>query len=186
MHKILAFALLLLTGSLLFSQTSATATQPSVYFGGQRFYIGMSQREALSALSSCCKLSPPAESASDNSSHFVILKGQPAQPLVGAIYFSAARVAHLSRELAPDVDTSNEDLVAFVRALKRALPDGTNSAVITVRHDSASNAESGVVTVVFSNGRGLEVRIGTLDKSSATISSRRDFVSLDETLGASQ
>jgi len=60
-----------------------------------------------------------------------------------------------------------------MRALKRALPDGTNSAVITVQHESATNAESDLLTVVFSDGRGVEVRIGTLDKSTAGTNQKR-------------
>jgi hypothetical protein len=180
--------LLMLASTPLFSQTAADQYQPILYFGAQKIYVGMPQREAIAALSSCCKLSPPAEPDkqiaptldSAGAGHFILPKEQSTQPILGTIYFSEGRVIRLSQELAPDVDTSDRELVSFVRALKRALPEGSNSATLTMRHESASNAESDVLTIVFPNGRGIEIRIGALDSPDSM--NKRDFVTLDELL----
>jgi len=185
------FALLLLAGTPLFSQVAPDRNRPTFYFGEQKISIGMSEREALKALSSCCKLSPPAEPDHDTipspeggiDGHFILSK-DPTPTVLGGIYFSQGKVVRLSRDLAPDVDAYNEDLVAFIRAFKRALPEGSNSAVLTLRHESLINGESDTLALVFPNGHGVELRIGLLDPSKAT--NKRDFVSLDETLQPSR
>ena len=46
----------------------------------------------------------------------------------------------------------NENLVAFTRAFKRGLPEGSKSAVVSVRHKPGSNADFDVLTIVFANG----------------------------------
>ena len=112
--------------------------------------------------------------------HFILPKQESTQPLLGAIYFSGGKVVKISRDLTGNVDTFSTDLVSFMRAIKRSLPDGESSAVISLRHERASNAESDVLTLVFRDGRGIEVHIGTLDTPND--SNRRDFVTLDETL----
>jgi hypothetical protein len=180
--------LVLLDSCLLFSQ-AADRNPPVFYFGGKQFYVGMSKGEAVSALSVCCKLSPPTESEGEKRpspagkmlGHFILPKEEPAQRILGSISFSDGKVARISRGLADDVDTFNEDLVAFMRALKRALPEGDTSAVVSFRHERISNAESDIVTLVFPSGRGIELHFGTLDAPFKD-SSRRDFVTLDETL----
>ena len=186
-RAVCVFAVVLFQSCLLYSQ-SADGNLPVFYFGGKQFHVGMSERDAVTALFSCCKLSPPAESevekrantAGTMAGHFILPKEASTQPILGAIYFSGGKVVRISRGLADNVDTFNENLVAFVRAFKRSLPDGETSAVVSVRHERISNAESDVLTLVFANGRGLEFHIGTLDTPNE--SNRRDFVTLDETL----
>jgi hypothetical protein len=187
MRKGWIFATVLLLTCLLSSQ-SGDQNPPVFYFGGKRFYIGMSKRDAVAALSACCKLSPPPESEIEKQraalgkqqGHFLLPKEESMQPILGAIYFSEGKVVRISRGLADHVDTFNEDLVAFMRAVKRSLPDGETPARISVKHERMSNAESDILTVVFANGRGLEFHIATLAPPNE--SNRRDFVTVDETL----
>ena len=40
----------------------ADQNPPAFVFGGNRVYVGMSKRDAETALLRCCKLSPPADS----------------------------------------------------------------------------------------------------------------------------
>jgi hypothetical protein len=108
--------------------------------------------------------------------HFILSKDQSTPTVLGGICFSQGKVFRLSQELAPDVDKYNGDLVAFIRAFKRALPEGSNTAVLTLKHESLSNGESDVLTLVFPNGHGVELRIGSLDPSNNI--NKRDFVSL--------
>lgn len=172
-RKVSVLGLVLLGSCLLFSQT-ADQTSPVFYFGGKQFYVGMSKREAIAALSACCELSPPAESevekrpspAGEIQSHYIISKGKSSPRVLGSVFFSEGKVASMSRDLADDVDTFNEDLVAFMRAFKRSLPEGNTSALVSLRHERAGNAESDVVTLVFPNGRGLELHFATLDAPS--------------------
>src|SRR5204863_1421448 len=119
---------------------------PVFYFGEKQFYIGMSRQDAVVALSLCCKLSPPLDSDIEKQpkatdSHFVLLKEGSKWTQIGAIYFSGGKVVRLSRELAPNVDQSNENLLVFTRAFKRALPEGSKSAVVSVRHEPGSDAD---------------------------------------------
>lgn len=181
--------LVLFESCLLFSQ-AADAKPPVFYFGGKQIYVGMSKRQAVAALSACCRLSPPAESEVEKQprpagvilGHMILPKEEPPQRILGKIYFSGGIVARVSRGLAEDVDTYNEDLVAFIRVLKRSLPEGDTSAVISLQHERMSNSESDVVTLVFPNGRGIELHVGTLDTPFENNANRRDFVTLDETL----
>jgi len=82
-----------------------------------------------------------------------------------------------------DTDTSNEDLVNFARAIKRALPERPTTAFVSVRHEQASNAETDIVVLSFPDGREIEIDIGTLDKPNEN-TNKRDFVSVDEVFEA--
>lgn len=182
-------AILLLATFPVFSQSNPDHDRAVFHFGNKQLYVGMARRDALTALSYCCRLSPPVDPSIEQqptaiSSHFIILQGESSQPMLGAVYFSGGKVVRISHELASDVDMSEENLVTFVRAFKRALPEGSSSAVVTVRHEAASNADSDVMTIVFTNGRGVELRIGILDTPDK--SNRRDFVTLEETLEPGQ
>src|SRR5439155_14984136 len=177
--------LVLLTSCVLFSQSGPDRNQPVFYFGEKQVYIGMSRQDAMAALSHCCKLSPPLDSDIERQlkatdSYFILLKEGSKWTQLGAIYFSGGKVVRLSRELAPNVDQSNENLVAFTRAFKRGLPEGSKSAVVSVRHKPGSNADFDVLTIVFANGQGIELTIVTSD--TPNISNGRDFVNLEETL----
>jgi hypothetical protein len=185
-------SLLLLLSSVAFAQApqqAAARAAPVFYFGGKQFYVGMSKREAIAALSGCCELSPPVESevekrpspAGGTQGHFIISK-EKSVLVLGSIFFSEGKVASLSRDLDNDVDTFNEDLVAFMREFKRSLPEGDTSALVSLRHERMGNAESDVVTLVFPNGRGLKLRFATLDAPSKENGNRRDCVTLEETI----
>lgn len=169
---------------------------PVFVFGGKQFYVGMPRHEAVTFLSACCKLSPPAEGAVEKESvpvpegmmlgHMILPKEEPAQRILGAIYFSGGKVARITRPMAEDVDTYDDDLVGFARAIKRTLvaetsASGTSILVVSVQHERIGNAESDVVFFVFPNGHGIELHIGTLDKPNI-VTNKRDFATLDETL----
>jgi hypothetical protein len=175
--------LAMLQSCLLFSQT-ADHKQPGFYFNGKEFHLGMSEREAMAELSECCKLSPPPKSDADNAGYFVIAKGEGSQPIIGGIWFKGQTVVSISREIANDVDTSNDELVAFMRAFKRSLPEEMTTAVIAVRHEQAMNAESDILTLEFPDGRRIQIHIVTLDK--AVAGSKRDFVTFEEILGSTE
>lgn len=179
-RRFAALAILVLITAPLFAQAAADQYEPNEYFGGNKLYIGMSESDALTALRSCCELSPGVEKA-PSAGQFIVAKNPSTQPILGTIWFSEGTVVSISRELAPDVDTSSDDLVGFVRVLVRALPEGQHSAVLTLKHEGMSNGSDDLLTVVLPNGRGLEIRVGTLDKPDAM--NKRDFVTLDETLG---
>jgi hypothetical protein len=92
------------------------------------------------------------------------------------------------KPIANDVDTYNEDLAAFTRALKRVLEKDAGivrTATISVQHEKMSNAESDIILINFPDGRGIELHIGTLDKPDR-FTNKRDFITADETLGSSQ
>lgn len=184
----------MLFGACLVLPQTGDRRQPVFVFGGKQLYVGMSKQEAAASLSACCKLSPSAESEVEKKQpapegvmvgHFILPKeGSP--PLVfGAVYFSGGKVVRLTRPLAEEVDTSNDDVVGFARTIKRSLSTGANdseaSVCVSVRHERMSNAESDVVSLSFPDGRGIELHIGTLDKPDAQ-TGKRDFASLDETL----
>lgn len=169
---------------------------PVFFFSGRQVYVGMSQQEAIVALSYCCVLSPPVGPEkgphseglrtidSPRLGHFILSKQESPQDIFGAIYFYGGKVSRVTRPLAKDVDTSNEDVVGLARAIKRSLPTDSDTdsttVVVSVRHEHASNAESEVVSFSFPDGRGIELRIGSLDKPDANM--KRDFVTLDEIL----
>jgi|SRR5579859_618772 len=164
---------------------------PAVFiFGGKQLYVGMSKHDAATALSGCCKLSPPAESevekqpATSHGGHF-ILSTEDSSQIIGGIFFSNGKVVRITRPIAADIDSWNEDVVGFARALKRSLPiEASNSETpmyVSVRHERISNAESDIVSLSFPNGRGIELHIGTIDKPN-TETNKRDFVTVDEIL----
>ena len=116
--------------------------------------------------------------------HFILSKDESPQRILGGIYFSGGIVLRVTRPIAEEVDTSNDDVVGFARAIKRSLAaEGTTetTAIVAIRHERMSNAESDVVLLTLSDGRGIEIHIGTLDKPNA-YTDKRDFVTLDETL----
>ncbi len=172
--------------------TIADQKPPVFVFGGNRLYIGMSKQDALAALSNCCTLSPPAESGKDDLTpeglilgHFIISKDGSPFHMLGTISFHNGRVLRMTRPLVDEIDTWNDDVVSFARALKRALPsEASDSEIVirvSVRHERMSNAESDIVYFWFPNNRGIELHIGTLDKP-AKDTNKRDFVTMDETL----
>src|SRR5208337_3827681 len=108
----------LLFGVALFAQAK-DQEPPSLVFGGKKLYVGMSKGEAVAALSGCCKLSPPADSDTEKQpaqegmmlGHFILAKDKSSSQILGTITFSRGRVVRITRPLATEVDTSNEDLV---------------------------------------------------------------------------
>lgn len=172
--KQVSLLLLLLISSPMFSQLTPDQFQPAFYFGGQRVSVGMPEEAARTALRTCCALNGSADS------YFIASKGPSSRGLLGSVFFSHGKVSFVSQDLATDVDTFNDDLVGFVRALKRDLPEGSHLASVSLKHENMSNAQSDLVTIVFENGRGIELRISTLDQPDAT-THKRDFVSLEAT-----
>jgi hypothetical protein len=186
---LLGFVLL---GVCLVLSVAADEKRPTFFFGGQQVRVGMSQQEAVAALSHCCKLSPPMESEIEKRpapegmrlSHFILPKEEPPQRILGSILFSGGKVLRVTRPLAEEVDGYNDDVVGFARAIKRFLAAEGNietTATVVVRHERISNAESDVVLLTLKDGRGIEIHIGTLDKPNA-LTDKRDFVTLDGTL----
>ncbi len=116
--------------------------------------------------------------------HMILPKEEPPQRILGAIYFSGGKVVRVTRPLAEEVDGYNDNVVGFARAIKRSLTaegDTETTAIVTIRHERISNAESDVVLLTLRDGRGIEMHIGTLDKPN-TDTDKRDFVTLDESL----
>jgi hypothetical protein len=113
----------------LVSSRAADQKPPAFFFGGRQVYVGMSQQEAVVSLSHCCVLSPPVESDAEKRpapagmtlGHFILSKKESPQDIFGAIYFSGGKVSRVTRPLAKEVDTSNEDVVGFARAIRRSL-----------------------------------------------------------------
>jgi len=180
----------------LLSSQAVAPQPPAFFFGGRQVYVGMSQQEAVVTLSHCCVLSPPVESGVEKRpapagmtlGHMILPKEEPPQDIFGTIFFHDGKVSRITRPLAKEVDTSNEDVVAFARAIERSLLGAgrvvtQTTVTVSVAHERATNAESEVVSFSLSDGRGIELRIGTLDKSDPDMNmGKRDFVSLDETL----
>jgi hypothetical protein len=172
---------------------AADRKAPVFMFGGKQLYVGMSEREALEYLSDCCKLSPPMESSKEEQpdrdgmvpGHFIFSKEGSPQRLLGTIHFSGGKLFSLTRPLDDGFDTWNDDAVALARTINRALSptsgDDETVVYVSVRHERAVNAESDVLSLSFPNGRGIQLHIGTLDKSSIQ-NGKRDFATLDETL----
>jgi len=164
-----------------------TNNAPAFYVKGQRLTVGMSQTEVATSLAQCCKLSPTLESGVEKEpyakgrmlGHFIVPKEDSSFEILGGIFFVDGRVARLTRPLDRDMDGSNEELVSFVRTIKRTFPDGTTTALVSVRHEQTSNAETDVITMSFPDGRGIEIHLGTLDKPNEN-TNQRDFVSVDE------
>jgi hypothetical protein len=187
----LTLATLLLITSCLILPLAADEKPPVFVFGGKQLYVGMAKNQAVEYLSACCKLSPPAESEDDkrpgssDAGHFIFSVGTGEQLMLGAIYFRADKVAHITRSLDGQIDTSNDDVVGFARAINRALSpttgDGDTTVHVSVRHQRLGNADADILSLSFSNGRGIQFQIGTLDKPAAH-TGKRDFVTLDETL----
>lgn len=165
--------------------------RPYFVFGGKQFYVGMSMSEAVRLLSSCCELSPPIEANIEKNTltagggHFISKKNGTEFSMIGGIFFADQKVTRLTKPMADNVDFSNEDLVAFARALKRVLQndagDFGRTARISVQHEKATNTESDTITITFPDGRGIELHVGTLDKPNQ-LTNKRDFVTADETL----
>src|ERR1051326_4582871 len=186
-------------GFALFLILPAVADQkpPVFVFGGKSLYVGMPKHEALTALSDCCKLSPPAESEVEKKAsppgvllgHFILPKEETPDRILGTISFLNGKILRITRPTADGVDTWNDDVVGFARALKRSLPleasDSGTNVFVSVRHERAINAEADVVLISFPNGRGIELHIGTLDKADPQ-TNKRDFATMDETLEASR
>jgi hypothetical protein len=166
----------------------AADQKPSFVFGGKQIFIGMKMSEAVQLLSDCCLLSPPMENKIEekpaHGGHFIAKKDQPEVPL-GTIYFDNQQITRMTRPVADYVDFSNDDLVAFIRALKRVLQDDAGNvgrrATISVTKENPTNAEVDHVLIKFDDGRGIEIAVGMLDKPNQ-LTNRRDFVTADETL----
>jgi hypothetical protein len=169
----------------------AADQKPSFVFGGKQIFIGMSMSEAVRLLSDCCRLSPPMENKIEENpvmargGHFIVSKSQP-ETILGTIQFVNHQVVRMTKPIADDVDFSNDDLVAFVRALKRTLQkdtedEGGRRATILVIKQNAKNAEADKMIIKFDDGRGIELHVGILDKPD-DFTKKRDFVTADETL----
>ena len=192
--RIMGVLRLVLLGTCVVLPLAAEQKPPVFVFGGKQLYIGMSQHEAAAILSACCKLSPPVESQVEELAapeggvfgHFILPKEESPQGFLGAVYFSGGKMVRITRPLAEEVDTWDDDVVEFARAIKRFLAAEASvherTVLVSVRQERVSNAESDVVSLSFPNGRGIELRIATLDKPD-THTNKRDSVTLDEMLG---
>lgn len=182
----------LIFGNCLALSVAADEKPPKFFFGGQQVYVGMSVQEAVAAISHCCKLSPPAESEVEKwpvpkgtmPGHMILSKDESQIPILGAIYFSGGKVVRVTRPLDQEIDTANDDVVGFARAIKRFLAsegDSEMTAIVSIRHERIVNAESDVVLLTLRGGRGIEIHIGTLDRPNA-LTEKRDFVTIDKIL----
>lgn len=169
---------------------------PAFYLEGRRIFVGMSQTQAESALSVCCKLSPPASAPASwpqsgpphaegvMRGSFILSKVN--DGILGTIFFTGEKVVRITRPLDTEIDTSNDNVVAFARAIDRALwrpgdKERKLTVQVSVRHERMTNAESDVLSLSFPNGRGIQIQVGTLDQANAG-TNRRDFATLDEIL----
>jgi hypothetical protein len=172
---------------------SLAADQSAVfYFSGKRLFVGMSKSDAVSALSACCELNPPAGTENAALSrdsgrligHFIVSRDNTSPRILGSVYFSGGKVVRVTRPLDGDFDPESDDVVAFARAINRGLSSGNDNteAVVHVstRHSRATNGGSEIISLSFPNGRGVELQIVTLDSPSKT--GKRDSVGLDEIL----
>lgn len=185
---IVAFVLCL-TAALGSARTGSES--PTFYFGGRAFHVGMSQDVAARAFDECCVLSPPLSAGIERQpavhgrllGHLILLKGEKNQESVGTVTFSGNVIVGMTRTLGGDeINPSSEDVVAFAKALRRALPDSETTATVSVRHEHASNGNSDVVLISFPDGRGVAMTLVTLDRPFEG-TTKRDSVTLDETLG---
>jgi hypothetical protein len=172
---------------------AADQNPPVFYFGGKGLFVGMPKSEAVTILSACCKLSPPAESDNENMSadakglvgHFIRSKDESPQRRLGSIYFSGGKVLRIERPLDDTFDSGSDDVVALARALDRSLLQDTSdsSAMVHVstQHERMGDGESQYLLFSFPNGRVVELEIFTLDTPSK-VTGKRDSVALNEAL----
>jgi hypothetical protein len=163
----------------------------TMMLGGSEFYIGMSKAEAGRLLASCCKVRPPLDENIEAATsavkggyagHFVLSKDS--STMLGGIFFSNGRVVRITRGLNDDFDEQGDDVVAFVRVLKRTLAsygEEPMSAVVAVQRQSMGDGESDIIFIKLSDGRGIQIELATTDKPSPG-TNKRDWVSVDETL----
>jgi hypothetical protein len=174
---------------------AADQKPPVFYFGGKRLFVGMSKSEAVASLSACCNLSPPADFENDKSvadtgrmiGHFISTKDESPQRILGSIFFGGGKIVRITRPVAENkFDPAGDDVVAFARALNRVLlssegKDLDTTVNVSVRHDRATNADTEILSFSFSNGRGVELQIVTLD-TPLKETGKRDSIGLDEIL----
>jgi hypothetical protein len=87
--------------------------------------------------------------------------------MLGGIFFSNGRVVRITRGLNDDFDEHGDDVVAFVRVLKRTLAsygEHPMSAVVAVQRQSMEDGESDVIFIKLSDGRGIQIELATTDK----------------------
>jgi hypothetical protein len=186
---------ILLLGTLLCFVVPLVADQnpPELYFLGHRLHIGMSKQEAVAQLDECCSLSPDANANIEQKPHPAnILVGHFIRPktgvplILGSISFSTSgKVVRLSKPLDDEIDSSSEDLVGFIRALRNAIDSGESGVpkplMVSVEHENITNASSQIIRFRFLNGREIEIHVGALDKSNPD-TGKRDFATMDEVL----
>jgi hypothetical protein len=148
------------------------------YFGGNRVYVGMPEPEAIKMLSVCCRLSPEQITTSQkeaaaklgrNLSQFIVPKEEPSSRILGTISFDRGRVTGATRPLGQEAYVPwDQDVVSFARTLQRSLSpvsgDAQKTAHVSVHHERSTNGESEILSISFTNGRGLRLQIITLDK----------------------
>jgi len=119
--------------------------------------------------------------------HFILSKEESSEGsgILGTVFFSGGKIVSVTRPLDDEIDTNNDHVVAFARAVDRALSptmgDGETTVRVSVLHERMSNGQSDALSLTFPNGRGIRIRIGTLDKA-LDASTKRDFATLEETL----
>ena len=183
-------------GLLLFELCLAIAVvadeKPPVFvFGGKELYVGMPKRDALAALAACCKLQLAlrpfgrAYVLGFQVEEQTIVTRESPQRILGGIGFSNGKVVYVTRPLAEDVDSSNDDAVGFARALSRSLSrdlgDSETTVRVSVQHDRFTNAEMDTVSLSFPNGRRISLHLVTTDKPDE-VSKKRDSAELGEIL----
>lgn len=195
MQKQMVVALLVLCATF---SLAADQKPPVFYFDGKRLFVGMPKSEAVALLSACCKLSPPAPSTDFENDkvtadtghmigHYISSKEESPQRVLRSIFFAGGKVVRVSRPVDEEkFDPESDDVVAFARALNRVLSlsegkDSDTSVNFSVRHNRATNADAEILSFSFSNGRGVELQIVTLDTPSQ-FTGKRDSISLDEIL----
>jgi hypothetical protein len=100
-------------------------------------------------------------------SQFIVPKEE--RRILGTISFDRGRVCSATRPLGEEAYMPwDQDVVSFARTLQRSLSpvsgDAETTAHVSVHHERSTNGESEILSISFTNGRGLRLQIITLDK----------------------
>jgi hypothetical protein len=154
------------------AKVKAQGKRETMNFGGQEFSIGMPKEQALSKLALCCRIS------GFGNGYFIESKAEPIE-IIGRIFFEGGRVSLIQR----DVNYFSEDeainLGQTVYRLLAKISESTPQRVLLETNSTElRNGTLREVTLTFSSGKGVAIRVNKVDASSGM----RDSVDVSESL----
>jgi hypothetical protein len=156
------------------SAPSVQRSTEAVYFGTQRFELGMPKSEALARLAECCRLSGSKDS-------FFVEKKESPFDIIGAVWFVGDKVSELKLDLNQFQDQESAKLgLLLFRTASEITHSEPEPVILETNAQEIRGGTMRTLSLTLKNGRSLVIEANTSDPGGKV--GPRDWVDVYELL----